>query len=70
VHVLRERLAAREQMLEEQAKAIRDLREERDEWRKMAQSLHQQTQTLLLPEGREAQAQKRSFWHRVFGKAR
>ena len=70
VHVLRERLAAREQMLEEQAKAIHELREERDEWRKMAQSLHQQTQMLFLPEGRATHAHKRSFWQRVFGKAR
>lgn len=70
VHVLRERLAAREQMLEEQAKAIHELREERDEWRKMAQSLHQQTQMLFLPEGRAAHAHKGSFWQRVFGKAR
>ncbi len=70
VHLLRERLAAREQRIEEQEKALRDVREERDEWRKMAQSLQQQTQTLLLPEGREFQTPKRSFWYRVFGQGR
>ena len=70
VHLLRERLAAREQMVEAQEQALQDVREERDAWRQMAQSLQKQTQPLFLPEGPAPQPPKRSFWRRMFGERR
>lgn len=59
IQLLKERLEAKNLLLEEKLKTIEDLREERNEWRKQAQ-------ILLLPEGRP-QAQ-RSLWSRLFGR--
>lgn len=59
IQLLKERLEAKNLLLEEKLKTIEDLREEHNEWRKQAQ-------ILLLPEGRP-QAQ-RSLWSRLFGR--
>ena len=55
IHVLRERLKTKDEILSQKDEMIRELREERDTWRTQAQ-------TLLLTGER-----KSSFWKRLFG---
>jgi hypothetical protein len=54
IHVLQERLAAKDQMISLKDKMLDELRQDRDTWR-------QQAQTLLL-----TSASKKSFWQRLF----
>jgi hypothetical protein len=54
IHVLQERLAAKDQMISQKDKMLDELRQDRDTWR-------QQAQTLLL-----TSASKKSFWQRLF----
>jgi hypothetical protein len=56
IHVLQERIKARDDMLSQKDEMIRELREERDTWRAQAQQL-------LLT----SNAEKKSFWQRLFG---
>jgi hypothetical protein len=55
IHVLQERIKAKDEILSQKDEMIRELREERDTWRTQAQ-------TLLLTGER-----KPSFWKRLFG---
>jgi hypothetical protein len=55
IHVLQERLKAKDEILSQKDEMIRELREDRDTWRTQAQ-------TLLLTGER-----KSSFWKRLFG---
>jgi hypothetical protein len=59
IQLLKERLEAKNLLLEEKLRTIEDLREDRNEWRKQAQ-------ILLLPEGRPQP--QRSLWSRLFGR--
>jgi uncharacterized protein YdcH (DUF465 family) len=58
IHVLQERLKAKDEILSQKDEMIRELREDRDTWRTQAQ-------TLLLTDGRTGS--RRGFWNRLFG---
>ncbi len=61
IQLLKERLEAKNMVIEDKLRVIDDLRDERNEWRKQAQ-------VLLLPEGRPSL--RPSLWSRIFGSAR